>query len=347
MISVFLEWWARQLLELLPPSWRRKRSPHETGDAVLLTWAETRPGQRQALDVARRRGGRATQLGRFTLDDTGLATLRTAIGAARRGIIRLILPPRLLLEQQVTLPLAAERGLDTALRWEMDRLTPFPAEAVFWSWQIEERDRARGRLLLRLRLVPKAAIAAALDALAAAGLSPTLLASAADPAVVVPLSGPAPARRGARPLAAAGALFAVAAACAVAAPFIRQEQAQNRLDAQIAMLRPDVDLAEGFRRRLTERAASADVVSAEAARVGNTLRILAAITDVLPDNTSLFNIMLRDRALTLTGQSAAAARLIPALAADPAFRDPVFAAPVTRNEFNGAEAFTIRTEIRP
>lgn len=343
MIGVFLNWWGRQLWELLPATWRRKRPEGETGDAVLLSLID---GQRDALDVARRRGRRDTQLGRFVLDESGLASLRAALGSARRGAIRLILPPRLLLEQQVTLPLAAERGLDTALRWEMDRLTPFPAEAVFWSWRIEQRDRARGRLLLRLRLVPKAAVASVIDALATAGLSPTLLA-AADPAVTVPLSSHASAPRGAWGLRAAGALFALALAAAIATPFMRQERATSQIEARIETLRPDVDLAEGLRRRLTERAASADVVAAEAARVGNTLRILAAITDVLPDDTSLFNITLRDRALTLTGQSGSAARLIPALAADPAFRDPVFAAPVTRNEFTGAEAFTIRTELRP
>ena len=347
MIGAFFLWWGRQLWELLPASWRRTRPAHETGDAVLLTLADARPGQRPGVDVQRRRGRRQVALGRFVLDDAGLATLRAALGSARRGAIRLILPPRLLLEQVVTLPLAAERGLETALRWEMDRLTPFPAEAVLWSWQVEQRDRARSRILVRLRLVPKAAVAAALDALATAGLSPTLLASAADPAVVVPMGGPAPARRGTRALALAGSAFALAALAAIATPFVRQELAAERVDAQIEALRPDTDLAEALRKRLNDRAASAGVVAAEAARVGDTLRILEAVTDVLPDDTSLFSLTLRDRALTLTGQSGSAARLNPAIAADPAFRDPVFAAPVTRNEFTGAEAFTIRTEARP
>lgn len=346
MIRLFFEWWGRQLWECLPASWRR-RPAHESGDAVLLTLAETRPGQRTALDASRRRGRRNVPLGRFVLDDAGLAMLRTAIGAARRGVIRLLLPPRLLLEQQVTLPLAAERGLETALRWEMDRLTPFPADAVFWGWHIEQRDRTHGRLTLRLRLVPKAAVASMLDALEAAGLAPTMLAAASDPAITVPLHGPRPAQRGARALSVAGGLFAVAVAAAVAAPFVQQELAARKLDEEITALRPQADLAEALRRRLTEREAATDVVAAEAARVGDALQTLEAVTEVLPDDTSLTELTLRDRALTITGQSAAAARLIPAIAADPAFRNPVFAAPVTRNEFTGAEAFTIRTEIRP
>ena len=347
MIGVFFEWWGRQLWELLPASWRRRRPAHEVGNAVLLTLVDPRPGLPAGLDATRRRGRRDVRLGSFALDEVGLMKLRAALGSARRGAIRLLLPPRLVLEQQVTLPLAAERGLDTALRWEMDRLTPFPAEAVYWCWEIEQRDRARSRLMLRLRLVPKAAVAAALEGLAGAGLSPLLLASASDPSVTVSLGGPAPARRGAWVLGLAAAAFALAAAAAVATPFVRQELAARQVDARIEALRPEVDLAEGLRRRLNDRAASADIVAAEAGRVGDTLHTLEAITDVLPDDTSLLALTLRDRALTLTGQSGNAARLIPAIATYPVFRDPVFAAPVTRNEFTGAEAFTIRTGLRP
>ena len=128
---------------------------------------------------------------------------------------------------------------------------------------------------------------------------------------------------------------------------MRQELAFRRLDARIAELRPDVDAADALRRRLSDRAAGAGVVAAEAARVGNAIGMLATITELMPDDTFLYGLTLRDRMLTITGQSASAARLIPALAADPAVANPVFAAPVTRNEFTNAESFSIRAEMRP
>ena len=81
--------------------------------------------------------------------------------------------------------------------------------------------------------------------------------------------------------------------------------------------------------------------------MGDPLRVLADLTDILPDDTSLIELSLRDRALSIAGQSAAAARLIPALAADPAIRNPAFAAPVTRNELSGIEDFSIRAEVAP
>ncbi len=348
MGMTLLSWWLRQLAGLLPAAWRPAvgDAAEEAGDSVMLALAGEPGAGPPTLEAARRRGKRLLRLGRFTLDAAGLASLRAAIGSGRHGPIRLLLPPALLLEQSVSLPLQAERGLETALRWEMDRLTPFPADAVFWTWRILHRDRARGQLDLRLMLVAKAAIQASLEALAAAGLAPARLEAAGQPGRVIPLSGRRAAPR--RPALLGGiALCLVLAAMAVAVPFLRQQAELDRLEARLADLRPQVDVADALRRRIAERAAGVDVVAAEAARVGNTLQALAALTDLLPDDTSLYELAVRDRVLTFTGQSTQAARLIPVLAGDPSFRNPVFAAPVTRNELTRTETFSVRAELRP
>ncbi len=49
--------------------------------------------------------------------------------------------------------------------------------------------------------------------------------------------------------------------------------------------------------------------------------------------------------MTLTGQSADAARLIPRLSADPMLRDVAFLSPVTRAEPSRAELFSLRLEL--
>ena len=350
MVRMFLAWWLRQLTALLPRAWRPAlvagSAPADIADSVMLVLGLTRPGH-AVVEAVRLRRQRLIPLGRFALDATGLAALRAAVGTGRHGPIRLILPPTMVLEQPVTLPLPAERGLDSALRWEMDRLTPFTADAVFWTWRIVQRDRIRNQLTLRLLLVAKSAVQATLDALAAVGLTPARLEAAGEPARAISLIGP---RRVAprRPALIAGfAVCAASALAAIALPFIRQQAELDRLDARIAELRPQVDIAETLRRRVAERSASADVVAAEAARVGNTLRMLAALTDLLPDDTSLYELSLRDRVVTFNGQSSQAARLIPALAADPAIRDPVLSAAVTRNDMTRAELFSIRAEMQP
>ena len=42
----------------------------------------------------------------------------------------------------MTLPLAAERDPERVLGYEMERLTPFGAEEVFWAFAVQLRDKA-------------------------------------------------------------------------------------------------------------------------------------------------------------------------------------------------------------
>ena len=60
---------------------------------------------------------------------------RAATAAIRQRAGRVILrpDPAAVLERNVMLPLAAEHDVSRVLRYEMDRLTPFTAEQVFWS----------------------------------------------------------------------------------------------------------------------------------------------------------------------------------------------------------------------
>ena len=92
---------------------------------------------------------------------------------------------------------------------------------------------------------------------------------------------------------------------------------------------------------------SAGFIESERDKAGRPLVVLAAATRNLPDDTYLTEMELRQRKLTLSGRSAAAARLIAALTADGDFRNPAFAAPVTRLEALHAELFTINAEVGP
>ena len=75
------------------------------------------------------------------------------------------------------------------------------------------------------------------------------------------------------------------------------------------------------------------------------LRTIAALTEILPDDTWLTELTLRQRKLTMAGRSAGAARLIGLLSADPTIRDAAFVAPVTRADSGGVDVFSIRAEV--
>ena len=128
-----------------------------TAMRCLLRWPVRQTHPEIHLSLRRRR--RETPLGNFRLDEAGR---RAAMAAIRQRAGRVILrpDPAAVLERKVMLPLAAEHDVSRVLRYEMDRLTPFTAEQVFWSAIIERRDRAAGRLELAFVAVAKVAGAA-------------------------------------------------------------------------------------------------------------------------------------------------------------------------------------------
>ena len=304
-----------------------------------------------SVEVSLRRRGARQVVGAARLDDGGLPQFRALAGRLRTaGRVVLELPASLLLEQQASLPLAAETALGQVLRHEMDRLTPFRAEDVFWSWAIAGRDTANGRLLVRLSIVLKAAVAPLVQGLARAGLAPTVLEIPAADGVLRRVGLAPPGAEGTRhPRAVrigawACAAFAVAA---VVVPVVQQQWVLSKVDDQVAALQPRVALVEGLRRRLAASSNASDLFAAESARSGNALLALAAVTHALPDDTYLTEFALRDRKLTLTGRSEAAVRLIGVLASQSGLANPAFAAPVFRTIGDHGDQFTISADLAP
>jgi general secretion pathway protein L len=344
MLNEIMSWWIRQMLDLVPARWRRPQTG--PAQAIVAAWNDAETGG----ELLVRRDHRETSLGRFTADEAGLRVARATLGNRRAPATVLRLPPGFLLERQVTLPLAAEQGLDRVVRYEMDRFTPFAADEVFWSCAVQRRDRVQGKLALGIALVPRVRLLPVFEALAQLHLVPTLLEAAAPNGAIrrIPLGEPdlRRERRRRRALIAAAACCAVLAVGAVALPFVLQARETAAVEARIADLKPRVNAAEALRRRLAAASAGSDAISSEHARVGDALRAVATLTDLLGDDTHLIGLVLHQRQVTLEGQAAAAAKLITALSADPTIRNASFSAPVMRNE-GGADLFSIKAEIAP
>lgn len=349
MIGELVTWWSEQMLQWVPA---RLAAPGRGAAYALVVSQDDAPDglaapARVTAVLLRRRRDR--KLGSFPLDPAGLLALRNALpGRSRPPGIVLRLRAEMLLEREVVLPLAAEREPERVLGYEMDRLTPFSADEIFWTYDIARRDRARGRLHLRLSVVTRAAVQPVLDAMGQAGLAPSEIAVEALDGTPRRITLRRPDSRRARLLrratSVAAACCVVLAAAAVALPFLLQSAAGRRVEQRIAALRPAVAEAEALRRRIAAATAGVDVVAAERTRLGDALAVLAAVTDLLPDDTFLTDLTLLQGRLTLNGQSDAAVRLIAALSADPVIRNPEFVAPVTRVD-DRADLFAIRAEV--
>ena len=344
-IRAFFSWWFGQLAELLPQGLRR--TVLTAVDAMVIKPIGPLGRGIEAVAIGLRRNGRETPLGRFGLAATDLAELPRKTG--RTAVLRL--SEQDVLGKTVTLPLAAERELEQVLGFEMDRETPFKAEEIYWNHQIDGVDRQNGRLSVRLVLLPKTNLAPLLTALGQFGIRPRRaeIADGPDAGAYLPLEGD-----GGRTHRASDRLIWSAAVCcailgvaAVVTPFVRQGRALASLDQQIAVGRTAAAEADSLRQEIDRLTGSADFVESERDKAGRPVAVLAAATRVLPDDTYLTEMELQKRKVTLTGRSAAAARLIGPLAADGSFRNPGFAAPVTRVEALHTELFTINAEVAP
>jgi len=345
MLREFFVWWLAQLADLLPQELRR--SALGAGDALLITPIGPLGQGVEAVAADLRRGGRESPLGHFALGAIGTADLTRVAG--RTTVLRL--DDSDVLGKTVSLPLAAERELDQALAFEMDRETPFTADELYWNHRVIGADRQNGRLSVRLSLIPKANLDPLLADLAAVGIRPKRveIANGPDKETYLPLNGDGirSQRNSHRLLWPAAAVCAGLAVATIVTPFVRQEIALASLDRDIGIARAAAAEADGLRQEIDRLSGSAGFIEAERDKAGRPLVVLAATTRVLPDDTYLTELELRQRKLTLSGRSAGAARLIGALAADAEFRNPGFSAPVTRLEALRAELFTINAEVKP
>jgi general secretion pathway protein L len=341
MLREFFLWWCGQLADLLP-QWLRRGAL--TADAMVIAPVGALSRGVDAVGVGLRRRGKETPVGRYDLAAPGLADLPRAPGET----IVLRLSATDVLAKTITLPLAAQAELRQVLTFEMDRETPFQPEELYWNHRLAIADRQKDRLSARLMLVPKVSLELLLGALKQVGIRSgrAEIADGPDAGSSVPLDGGGgrQCRTSSRLIRAAALCCAILALAAVATPFLRQEMVLTALEREVATGRAAAAEADSLSQEIDRLSGSADFVERERDKAGRSLAVLAAATDVIPDDTYLTEIELRGHKVTFTGQSAAASRLIGALPAADKFRNPGFAAPVTRIEALHSELFTIIAE---
>jgi general secretion pathway protein L len=327
MLTNFVSWWIARIQELLPPSWTNG------GAGALDAIVVEMDGHKNIITSIRHSGQQET------------VTLGVAARRAARKPVVVRAPPEAVLEKHHVVPTAPRREVTQMLRFELPRITPFNADDLFWRWDGRPKAGEKARTDVVVTLVPKAAVAVALDALATVGMRPRFIETgpAGQPRLLA-IQEEAGHSLLVRILASTCTGLAIVA---LVLPVLLQELAIHGTNRAIDGLQPVIQQVETLRRGITANNAGQDVLAREMDRTGDLLQTLATVTQILPDDTYLTDFSLRDRQMTLAGRSAAAARLISSLSADPAIGDAAFAAPVTRIEGATTDLFSIRARIAP
>lgn len=245
------------------------------------------------------------------------------------------LPARKVLRRTLSLPLAAKRGLRELLGFEMDRYTPFKADAVYYQFRVTARDRARGRMQVELAVIARKEADEAIDAARQQGSEPLAL----DLGGAL-LELPAARRRRVWALATT-ALVLVAGVAGAAVPLWQKAQAVSALEAETQALAGEPVAAAQARKALAELDAQGRLLLERRALRPSALEVLAELTRVLPEHCSLTHVELSGTQLRLRGEAADAASLVTALESSAFFRRAGFEGSVTREAGQGRERFNL------
>lgn len=248
------------------------------------------------------------------------------------------------------LPLAAEDYLEQLLYFEMDRLTPFQANQVYFAYRITGTNQERQRLSIAVHLAPRQLIDAAREAarrlkievnrveLAGAddGSDPALNLLPADP----PKRGPS-----SRLNLALGLIAVVLAVAALVIPLQHQNSTATALERQVAAAKVKAEKALALHERLQMIAARQNLVIERKIEAPMVTRLIAELTRLIPDQAHVTQLHIREDAIQVHGYAEAAAGLIGALARSNLLHEPHFRSPVTRDLHSGLERFHISMRL--
>ena len=144
--NVFWRWWTGELAHLVPERF------------VALTGTKRVPvvaleGDQLVQIDPRASSGELARMPLRSLDpDAGKAALRALLQRAgeTRGSVRVCLGRDEALLRRVAMPAATEENLRQVLAFEMDRLTPFRADEVYYDYRVHSRDPAESKITIDL-----------------------------------------------------------------------------------------------------------------------------------------------------------------------------------------------------
>jgi hypothetical protein len=161
----FWRWWRGEIVRMLPQRFAAFGGGASTplvlvdGDEVIVIDPHAPQGAEKRANLA-------------GLDEGGKRALCAQLESAgeTRGRARRVAPPRGLV-RRVTLPAATEENLAQVLGFEMDRLTPFKADEVYFDQRVVSRDAADGQITVELAMAPRERVDARVRELGALGVS--------------------------------------------------------------------------------------------------------------------------------------------------------------------------------
>ncbi len=343
-LSEFWTWWKDELTSTIPLSFR-----HVLFNAKKLVLEI----DGENVEIYRTIGNKKHNIGLLPLVDLLTHQNGKVIREPSANEKILCLPQNLVLEKNVAFPLATEENLREVLSYEMDRLTPFSAEQVYYDYYVISRDKKKNNIELKLIVVPKDRVSPLINQLQSTGFQPHIVTvknletGGHFPINLLPSEKRAKKMNALRIVNySLGILLVLLFLIAVILPIWNKTQ-------HIKMLEPELSLYTKKAAETTKLREQVEIAKEEALFLGEKkeasiliLEILDELTQIVPDDTWINQLEIKSNELNIHGESISSAALLPIIESSELFTNAQFRSPVTQNRQSNTERFHLSVTIK-
>lgn len=334
----YFQWWLDGLKQAVP-----NRLQHHAKKQYVL---EVNKGQVELYFESR---DLRQRLGVFANDDSALINLLQSTYEGKKNQITIRLMDKDVLVRRTTLPSAVESNLRQVLSYEMDRITPFNADQVYFDYRLVERSVEQNRLVVDLAVVQRDWVDPWLDYLATGGLTASAIEGQGlwvEGNLLPPTMRPAQSGEGSAQMSwILLVMVAFLLMAALAGPLVQKGMEVKVLEERANAAQTQSEVAIALRNRLEQRDALIQFVSQKRTQRLPVVDLLREVTMLFPDNTWVQQLDVKGDLLEVRGESVQATALIELLESSPLFKAVGFRSPVVGVPNRGVERFHIRMEI--
>jgi general secretion pathway protein L len=350
--AAFWRWWLGEIAALLPASWSILQGAAGApllaleGEEVVLLGPRGVVERRIAVgpwDDSRRRAAV-----KALLEDAGETRMRARLAVGYdEALVR-----------RVTLPAATEENLEQVLGFEMDRLSPFRAEEVYFDYRVVSRDAQSGVIGVEFAIARRSLVDARVQQLRALGVSVQGVSLRDESGHSAPVLDLLPSQqRGAREsprerivryalIGAVGILFLLV----LLLPIWRKRESAIALFPMLTKAKQEAEATDVVVRELERQAADYNFVLAKKHGSYPVAATLEEVSLLLPDNTWLSSMEVKTtgktREVQLAGETPSSSKLIEVLEQSKLLQNAAPRGPQTRGAMPGVERFMIVAESR-
>ncbi|MGV6809859.1 MAG: PilN domain-containing protein [bacterium] len=344
---IFLNWWASGLYQGLP-STLRQWFHIELPRLIIIPSDESIEVMR--FNAYWYQAGKKRQLGEFSATpETDYLDLLPKRMRKKKFIIELQLASRHVLSLEKSFPESIKENLVQSIGYQIDRITPFSADKVYYSAVPIEHHKKNKMIVAEILVSPKRYVDALLTRLHNTGIEQTQIKKISvqagdERANLAPLAsqqGLANTKLSKFPLY----LLIAALTAALIAPIAYKQRRVDQLDHAINDLRKNASAQLAIRDKLFAAEEALSFLQEKRESSPLALDVLEQLSQKMPQDTWLESFELNGQTLEIRGESDQALTLIDVLENAPEFSKVSFISPVALNKKTRKDKFHIKATV--